>query len=181
MSEHAKPAVGAPAEEALADALDRLYRRHSRAVFHLALRYGLGDEAWAEDVVHDVFVALLDRLPSLEDHEQLDGWLYRVTTNRCLRKLRRDRFLLHDVVRWLRVMGASEGPSVEGRVFARHDLERARQVLGELPPRERVVVCMCHIDGKSQREVCETLGLSKGYVSKLLARGTARLEEALRG
>lgn len=181
MSERTKPAVGVIAEEeALADVLDRLYRRHHRAVFHLALRYGLDDEAWAEDVVHDVFVALLDRLPSLDDREQLDGWLYRVTTNRCLRKLRRERFLLHDVVRRLWAVGPTEGPSVEGRVFARHDLERARQVLGELAPRERVVVCMVHLDGKSQREVCEVLGLSKGYVSKLLARGTARLEEALR-
>jgi len=181
MSERAGPAAVPLAEEALVDVLDRLYRQHHRAVFHLALRYGLGDEAWAEDVVHDVFVALLDRLPSLDDHEALDGWLYRVTTNRCLRKLRRDRFLLHDVVLRLRMLGPTEGPSIEGRVFARHDLERARQALGELAPRERVVVCMVHLDGKSQREVCEVLGLSKGYVSKLLARGTARLEEVLRG
>ena len=182
MSERAEPTAAPLArEEALAETLDRLYRRHHRAVFHLALRYGLGDEAWAEDVVHDVFVALLDRLPRLADHEQLDGWLYRVTTNRCLRKLRRDRFLLHDVVRRLWDMGPTERPSDEGRVFARHELERAREVLGELAPRERVVVCMVCLDGKSQREVCESLGLSKGYVSKLLARGTARLEEALRG
>lgn len=181
MSERARGAVGSLTKEALGDTLDRLYRQHHPTVFHLALRYGLGDEAWAEDIVHDVFVALLERLPSLDDHQQLEGWLYRVTTNRCLRKLRRDRFLLRDVVRRLLVVGPTEGPSVEGRVFARRDLERTRRVLAELPPRERVVVCMCHLDGKSQREVCEILGLSKGYVSKLLARGIARLEEALRG
>lgn len=184
MSERAKGAAvqSVPlTREALGETLDRLYRRHHKAVFHLALRYGLGDEAWAEDVVHDVFVALLDRLPSLEDHEQLDGWLYRVTTHRCLRKLRRDRFMLRDVVRRLLVVGPTEGPSAEGRVFARHDLERMRHVLAGLPPRERMVVCMVHLDGKPQREVGEILGLSKGYVSKLLARGIARLEEARRG
>lgn len=180
MSDRAEPTTMPLAEESLADALDRLYRQHHRAVFHLALRYGLGNEAWAEDVVHDVFVTLLDRLATLDDHEALEGWLYRVTTNRCLRKLRRDRFLLREVVQRLRMLGPTEGPSVEGRVFARQDLELARQVLGQLSPRERVVVCMVHLDGKSQREVCEILGLSKGYVSKLLARGTARLEEALR-
>jgi RNA polymerase sigma factor (sigma-70 family) len=52
--------------------------------------------------------------------------------------------------------------------------------LGQLPARERVVLGMVHLDGKSQREVAEILGLSKGYVSKLLARATARLEEELR-
>lgn len=171
---------------ALADAaadvagqIDRLYRRHHRAVFVLALRYGLGDEAWAEDVVQDVFVTLFDHLPQLADHEQLDGWLYRVTTNRCLRKLRREAFLQRPIVRWLLSRGDAQ-PTLEQQVFARQDLERARRALADLPPRERVVLAMCHLDGKSQREVCEILGLSKGYVSKLLARGLARLEEALR-
>jgi RNA polymerase sigma-70 factor, ECF subfamily len=163
----------------VAGQIDQLYRRHHRAVFLLALRYGLGDEAWAEDVVQDVFLTLLDCLPRLAEHEQLDGWLYRVTTNRCLRKLRRERFVNRPIVRWLLARGDGQA-SVEQQVFARQDLERARRALGELPPRERVVVAMYHLDGKPQREVCETLGLSKGYVSKLLARGLARLEEALR-
>ncbi|MCA9710646.1 MAG: sigma-70 family RNA polymerase sigma factor [Myxococcales bacterium] len=180
MSVRAERAHARLSREALGEVLDRLYRRHHRAVFHIALRYGLGDEQWADDVVQDVFMVLLDRLPHLDDHQHLDGWLYRVTTNRCLRRLRRER-LRHEIVRWLGVVGRHEGASVEGRVFARRDLERTRAMLATLPPRERVVVCMCHLDGKSQREVCEILGLSKGYVSKLLARGMARLEEALDG
>ena len=57
---------------------------------------------------------------------------------------------------------------------------KTRKALARLPARERVVVGMCLIDGKSQREACEALRLSKGYVSKLLARGLAKLEEALR-
>src|SRR5690606_2820150 len=134
--------------------LDRLYRRHHRAVFRIALRYGLGDESWAEDVAQDVFMALLDKLATLDDREQLDGWLYRVTTNRCLRKLERDRFRSRPIVRWLLTAGAEVEPSIEGQVFARHDLERARTALARLPARERVVLSMCHLDGKSQREVC---------------------------
>lgn len=179
VSVRAKTAPASMSREELVDTLDRLYRQHEKAVFHLAMRYGLGDEAWARDVVQDVFTTLLDRLPQLSDHSRLEGWLYRVTTHRCLRRLRRDRFLRHEVVRRLLMVGSTQEPSIEERVFARRDLERARRVLAQLPPRERVVVCMCHLDGKSQREVCEILGLSKGYVSKLLARGTARLQEEL--
>ncbi|MCY0989298.1 sigma-70 family RNA polymerase sigma factor [Nannocystis sp. ILAH1] len=174
---HGIDAVGGDGD--VAALLDRLYRRHHRAVYQLALRYGLGNEAWAEDVVQDVFLTLFDRLPTLADVEQLDGWLYRVTTNRCLRKLRRDSFLNRPLVRWLLARDRVAEASPEQQVFARRDLERARSALAALPARERVVVGMCHLDGKSQREVCETLGLSKGYVSKLLARALARLEEAL--
>lgn len=165
--------------EALAATIDRLYRRHHREVFRLALRYGLGDAAWAEDVAQEVFITLLDELPGLGDHDDLGGWLYRVTTRRCLRKLRRERFLRLPWVRWILERGGAASPSLEGQVFARRDLERARELLAGLPPRERVVLSMVHLDGKSQREVCELLGLSKGYVSKLLARGVARLQEGL--
>lgn len=167
-------------QQQLAQRIDRLYRRHHRSVYRLALRYGLGDEAWAEDVTQDVFMILLDKLPGLADHEQLDGWLYRVTCNRCLRRLERDRFRKLPLIRALLVGAAQDEPSIEARVFAREDLERARVALGRLPARERIVIGMVHLDGKSQREVCEVLGLSKGYVSKLLARAIARLEEELR-
>jgi RNA polymerase sigma-70 factor, ECF subfamily len=167
-------------QEQLAARIDRLYRRHHRAVYRLALRYGLGDEAWAEDVTQDVFMILLDKLPGLAEHEQLDGWLYRVTCNRCLRRLERDRFRSRPLIRALLFGAAQDEPSIEARVFAREDLERARVALGKLPARERIVLGMVHLDGKSQREVCEALGLSKGYVSKLLARAIARMEEELR-
>ena len=171
-------AVGGDAVVDLAAAIDGLYRRHHRDVFRLALRYGLGDAAWAEDVAQDVFITLLDELPGLADHDDLGGWLYRVTTRRCLRKLQRERFLRLPIVRWVLEEGRASR-SLEGQVFARSDLERAREVLAAMPPRERVVVSMVHLDGRSQREVCELLGLSKGYVSKLLARGVARLQEDL--
>ena len=95
--------------------IDRLYRQHHRAVFRLALRYGLGDEAWAEDIMQDVFITLFDELATLDDHQRLEGWLYRVTTNRCLRKLRREQFMQRPLVRWL-LAGEASG-SLEQQVY----------------------------------------------------------------
>ena len=169
-------------EPMAADRITALYRRHHGEVFRLALRYGLGDESWAEDRTQDVFVELLAHLPRLHSHDELGPWLYRVTTNKCLRKLRRERLWGVKIVGELLAGGSGRAreDSVERQIFARADLEQLRRALGRLPARERVVVCMVALDGKSQREVKEILGLSPGYVSKLLARGTARLEEALR-
>lgn len=166
--------------EALADTIDKLYRVHHSLVYQLALRYGSGNEAWAEDIVQDVFVTLLDALPALHDLHDLGGWFFRVTTNRCFRKLRREQFLERPLVR--ACLGAFRERAVEPpeeQVFARRDLERTRLALSVLPPRERVVVCMHLLDEKSQVEIGQILGLSKGYVSKLLSRGTVRLQQEL--
>lgn len=177
---------GPPAASRTADAhtlartIDRIYREHHRRVFHLALRYGAGDSAWAEDVVHDVFVTLLDQLPRLREHEELGAWLYRVTTNRCYRKQQRERFLDRPWIRaCLRAFGEPSTAAPEGQVFARQDLERTRVALRRIPAKQRVVVCMHLLDGRSQVEIGEVLGLSKSYVCKLLARGMKSVQEEL--
>jgi len=177
----AHPAMNAmTSEEDLARVLDGIYRKHHRAVFRLALRYGAGNEAWAEDIVQDVFVKLIDHLAHLEDPDDLGGWLYRVTTRRCFRKLERDRFLDLPLVRTcLRFLGDAATPAPEAQWFARQDLERTRQALERLPPKQRLVVCMVHLDGRTQQEIGEILGMSKSYVCKLLGRGLHRLHEEL--
>ena len=47
--------------------------------------------------------------------------------------------------------------------------------LQSLPGQERVVLALKILDGLSQREIAALLSLSEGYVSKLVARATARL------
>src|SRR6476659_10076334 len=84
--------AGAVPEITAADEIGALYRRHHRLVYRLALRYGRGDAAWAEDVTQDVFLGLFKILDDLTDREGMEGWLYRATTNRCLNRLRHERF-----------------------------------------------------------------------------------------
>jgi len=154
-----------------------LYARYHEQVFHLALRYAAGDVAWAEDVTQDVFLGLL-RLPRpLLAQESLEGWFYRVTTNRCLNKLRKEKFLRSTPIRWL--LGTSPNERTPERdAIARDELGRAVMSLNALPARERVVFFMVHVDGKDQNETARILGYSKGYVSKLLKRAEHQLTAA---
>ena len=74
-------------------AVERAYRRHHALVFRLALRYGRGSRAWAEDLTQEVFVDLLHAIEDLDDLDALEGWLYRATSFRCLKRLRRERLM----------------------------------------------------------------------------------------
>jgi RNA polymerase sigma-70 factor (ECF subfamily) len=158
--------------------LSWLYARYHRQVFHLALRYGQGDVAWAEDLTQDIFLALM-RLPRpLLARESLSGWFYRVATNRCLNAIRKEKFLLSKPVRWLLGSSFSNERTPESLAIARDDLSQALQSVDALPPKERVVFFMVHVDGKEQGEAARVLGYSKGYVSKLLKRAEQRLAAA---
>lgn len=161
-----------------AEAFEEAYDAHWERVFHLCLRYGAGNASWAEDVTHDVFVKLLEHLPRLADPGDLGGWLYRVATNQALSRLRREKSFLswwrraqHEPVR--------EADPAPDRLFeGREAAAAALEAIESLPPRQRVVMCMKLLDGKSQQEIARTLSMSKGYVSKLVARATEQMRAA---
>lgn len=147
------------------------YREHWTNVYRQSLRFGGGDTQWAEDLAHDVFVKLLEQFTRLEAHDDLGGWLYRVTANLALSRLRRERSWVGRIRGAWRVLQEGTAPSPEVVVVSRERAAEALRALRGLPPNERVVICMKLLDQLPQREIAATLGLSEGYVSKLIRRG----------
>ena len=151
---------------------EQAWEAHRGRVFHWALRYAAGDTSCAEDLTHDVFLKLWANLSRLEDTDDLGGWLYCVTARLAVSRFRSRHSLLRAVRKWLQ---PSEDPAPDEALDARRSSHRALVALELLPDRERVALCMVALDGLSQREVATRLGLSEGYVSKLLQRARARL------
>jgi RNA polymerase sigma-70 factor (ECF subfamily) len=158
--------------------VERLYREHRDLVYRLALRYGSGRRAWAEDITQDVFLALFDVIATLTDRHDMGGFLYRATTNRCLSKLRRDRFLSLPPIRWLLGERAPDSYAPEAGLEARDDLRLLLTTLDSLSPKERIAFSMYYVDGLEQDAIGAVLGHSKGYVCKLIQRAVAGLRAA---
>lgn len=151
---------------------EQCYRAHRDEVYRWCLRYGGGRRAWAEDLAHDVFLRLMRQLPRLTRAHELQPWLYRVTANLALNRLRDEQSLLGRLGRLWRPGDEDPAPSPEAGLSLRQQAERS---LRALPPRERIPLCMKVLDGKSQKEIADALDMSEGYVSKLLARAWERL------
>jgi len=157
--------------------LAALYRAHHALVYRIALRYGKGNATWAEDIMQDVFLDLMKALPSLDDHEHLEGWLYRATTHRCFCRLRREKFRMFAPIRWFFGTQQVEPTTPDVVAIARQDLQRASQALAELPAKEQIAFSMYYLDGQEQEEIGKVLGHSKGYVCKLIQRAVDKLRQ----
>src|SRR2546430_1743979 len=119
-----------------------LYQEHRHKVFRWALRYGGGDVGWAEDLTHDVFVKAIEHLDELSEPHDLGGWLYRVTANLAMRRLRREGSLLRRVLR-LYGAGREESSGSPHRLFEGRELAaKTMEALGALPARERIAAGM---------------------------------------
>ena len=71
-------------------AYEQLVLRYQGPMFRLALRM-LASRRDDEDVAQGVFLMVWRRLGQLQEDAAFVGWLYRTTTNRCLKVLRARR------------------------------------------------------------------------------------------
>ena len=59
-------------------------------------------------------------------------------------------------------------------------IEDVRAYLDTLPPRQRALVVLRHLDGISITEAAEILGISEGTVKSMTSRGLASLRTGLK-
>jgi RNA polymerase sigma-70 factor (ECF subfamily) len=71
-----------------AQALNLLFHRHQRTLFHLALGI-MGNAQDAEDALQDGLLSAFRNLKSFEGHSQFSTWLTRVVINAALMRRRR--------------------------------------------------------------------------------------------
>jgi RNA polymerase sigma-70 factor (ECF subfamily) len=67
--------------------LERMYREHGHVVLRRARRI-LGTDDEAREALQEVFLSLADRPDQFAGHSSITTFLYRMTTNLCLNKLR---------------------------------------------------------------------------------------------
>ena len=156
------------------DALESAYRRYGFQVFRRCARI-LGDPAEAEDAAHEVFLRALGRLPAAE--EEAMAWLYRVSTNYCLNRIRnrgaRARPDWRDAVRDA-ASRATHSP--EGRVQGQ---ELVLLLLDGHDEETQAIALHYHVDGMTQGEIAKLLGLSRQTVNRKLRGFSERAAAAL--
>lgn len=154
--------------------LGRLMDRHLGRLAGLARRM-LGDAAEAEDVAQEVFLTLWQKAGEIEVPESgLGGWLYRVTANRCLDRLRARRPQSADGLDEVTVAPRQEQGLQE------RDIGRAVDAaLQRLTERQRLAIALCHYEERPMAEAGEILGVSVEAVESLLARARRSLKRDL--
>ncbi len=163
-----------------------IYDRHAAMVFNLCLNY-LHNTHDAEDVTQDVFVKVHGRLDHFRGEAEIGTWIYRITVNACLDRLRtrkrRSRFGLHlflgsDIREDAHEFPQFNHPGVP--MEDREATERIMKAIGSLPERQQTALLLKTMDELSQQQIADVMGLSVKAVESLLSRARATLNEKLR-
>ena len=174
-----------------------LVRMYNRSLKRLA-RMFVSNDASADDVVSEVWLAVLTGLDRFEGRSSLRTWIFRIATNIAkTRGVRESRS-----VPLSSLAGADEeGPTVDPTRFVKEgwwtgplrswDADAARIALDEeatariqaeidrLPDVQRAVVTLRDVQGLSSEEVCELLDVTPGNQRVILHRARAKVRAAL--
>ena len=173
-------AVGVKAQAGPADSARRsleehefnnLYARTARSLAAFIRRMTPDDET-ARDLVQESYLRILRAdLPAL-DERGLDAYLYKTAS-----RLVRDRWRHSQVDRRWRESLPEKTGEVGGRSADAMDMDR---VLGRLRPRDRAIIWLAYVEGRSHKEIAEILGLKSASVRVLLFRARKKLAGILR-
>jgi len=158
-------------------AFDELVALHAPRIRRLAHRLLGWRETDAEDVVQDVFLAALKRLPRFRGDSSIATWLTTITINRC-RTHRRRRLLR---LRWLtrRAPGDSESSPADRDSLDREVSSRVRSAVRALSAVHREVIVLFYLEALTAEQIAALLDISRGAVELRLHRARARLKESL--
>lgn len=148
--------------------LDDLIERHKALVLRTAWRM-LGNLADAEDATQEIFL----KLHGLKE-EPATAWIYRVTVNHCLDRIRRRKPEADVTV--LEVMPARERDP-EQALELKQKQERLARMIARLPERERACLVLRDLEGLSGAQVAAILDCSEETVRTAIFRAKEKLRQ----
>lgn len=166
-------------------ALNDLLAVHGGRLYGVALQITRNDVA-AQEVVQDALITIWQKIDSFEGRSAFSTWLYRVTANAALMKLRKnkkfDRQISldnadEDDIPTLQLPDTGDSPD---RSLVRGELgDKVRLAIDALPEPYRTTVMLADVDELSMDDVAETMGVSVPAVKSRLHRGRLALRKAL--
>jgi len=159
------------------DAFALLFEANSDKIYSIALRYA-GDKTAAMYIAQDTFLKLLSHIGQFRADSTFDTWLYRLVVNSCLDYQRRKRKLLWLFDRFVDSSGAAHD-TVLHSLLREERKEAVQDVVGKLPPDQRIVVILRYMEELSYEQIAEIVGCSTGTVASRLNRAHKVLERRL--
>ena len=169
-------------------AFEALVNRYEGKVYRLSMRM-LRNQQDAEDALQETFLQVYRGLRSFEGRSTFSTWLFRLASNVCLMKIRHrgtEPSKMLPIEDYLPKHEAGKHPQLqdwpdlpEDLLLSKESREKMLEALEKLPAEYRAVFILRDIEGFSNAETGETLGISVAAVKSRVHRARLTLRGML--
>ncbi len=167
-------------DESDRDWFHNFYIEH-RKLMMVTAEYYLSSRQDADDVVSDSLVALFQKMDTLRsiDENALRYYIIRTVRNTAFNHMRK---MKQTNLRFLHVPDSvkenmADESNVEVLVLCRDDLDMVRDVVRDLPEKEREVIFLKFEDGLDNEEIAQILNVSTNSVYRYINRAREHIRE----
>lgn len=153
------------------DAKKLLYDQYADTLYYIALRY-LNNTTEAEDLLHDVFIIIFDKIGSFKGEGSFEGWMKRIMVNASLSYLKKRKKHIDvdsEQAQW------GEDHEEDNIV----SMDKVLRTLNKLPSGARTVFNLYYVEGYSHQKIANELDISIGTSKSQLNRAKELLRDEL--
>ena len=142
----------------------QIYKLYSKPVYTMAYRI-VGNRETAEDITQEVFIDVLTKASTLKDPSAFNGWVQRITANRCKMAIRTAWFRRRSDV-------PVEDLELESSPTVTENTITASKAFAVLPQKTRLVLWLYCVEGYTHNEIASWLGKSPSYSKSIVNRAS---------
>jgi RNA polymerase sigma-70 factor (ECF subfamily) len=152
--------------------IEQIWREYAAAL-HRFIQSRVDDADTADDILHNVFLKISTKINSLKDVGKLSPWIYQITRNAIIDHYRSQKS--HDELPETVIE-----PEQDQAETARQEIEGCMlPLVRNLPDTYREAVMLSEIEGLTQKQVAEKLGLSLSAAKSRVQRGRIMVKNML--
>ena len=169
-------------------AFDVLLNKYRKPIIHFMFRM-VRNQAVAEELAQEVFLRVYRSRETYRAEARFSTWLYRIATNLGVNQARDTKQERSASTIYLDETDSETGttpdladttPGAESAMLRRERMNAIREVVHELPERQRMAVLMHKYEEMDYKQIGDVLKLSESATKSLLFRAYQTLREKLK-
>lgn len=153
-------------------ALEMLYYKFSSILFTLICRY-LPVKADAEDILQETFIKIFTNIGTYQNLGSFEGWLKRIAINLCLNHIKQQKKFQSDFDSIENLKIDIIASNMKSSASLEH--EELLSILNLLPLQKRTIFTLHEVEGFSNKEIAQMLGITENGVSSQLSKARLML------
>jgi RNA polymerase sigma factor (sigma-70 family) len=154
------------------DILGQLYQRYMDLVYGVCLKY-LHEPEDAKDSVLNIFEELVTKLRKHEV-DNFRPWLYRLSKNHCLMKLRKRKMPTVNID--MSFMQSEENEHLDTGLDTEKNLKQMQYCIEQLNTEQRQVIELFYLNDKCYKEISALTGIDLNKVRSFIQNGKRNLK-----
>ncbi len=158
-------------------AFNQIYQLYSNRIYRFSRKLHLNHEE-AEEVLQDVFLTIWERRLLIDPGKDFKAYIFKIAKSIIIKNFKK-KALFFAYENYVKGVEHLQDYSTENLIHYRDILEILEKEIGNLPPARKEIFNLSRVEGLSNQEIAEKLGITRRTVENQIYRTLKLLKDRI--